>query len=107
ARDGVPIRRAERPALERGVRASTDTALMRIADAFGPGRAPVVSFEFFPPRTPEAETRLFDTVTRLAPLRPTFVSVTYGAGGPTRRLTRDVVTRVKPEVGGGVRARPS
>lgn len=72
---------------------------MRIADAFGPGRPPVISFEFFPPRTPEAERRLFDTVAQLAPLRPTFVSVTYGAGGTTRRLTRDIVVRIKHEIG--------
>jgi len=72
---------------------------MRIADAFGPGRPPVISFEFFPPRTPEAEARLFDTVARLAPLRPTFVSVTYGAGGTTRRLTRDIVVRIKNDIG--------
>ena len=72
---------------------------MRIADAFGPGRPPVVSFEFFPPKTPEAEARLYDTVARLAPLRPTFVSVTYGAGGTTRRLTRDIVVRIKNEIG--------
>lgn len=72
---------------------------MRIADAFGPGRPPVISFEFFPPRTPEAEARLYDTVAKLAPLRPTFVSVTYGAGGATRRLTRDIVTRIKNEIG--------
>lgn len=72
---------------------------MRIADAFGPGRPPVISFEFFPPRTPEAEHRLFDTVTQLAPLRPSFVSVTYGAGGATRRLTRDIVVRIKNEIG--------
>jgi len=72
---------------------------MRIADAFGPGRPPVISFEFFPPKTPEAEGRLFDTVAKLAPLRPTFVSVTYGAGGTTRRLTRDIVVRIKREIG--------
>jgi len=72
---------------------------MRIADAFGPGRPTVISFEFFPPKTPEAEARLFDTVARLAPLRPTFVSVTYGAGGTTRRLTRDIVVRIKTEIG--------
>jgi methylenetetrahydrofolate reductase (NADPH) len=72
---------------------------MRISDAFGPGRAPVISFEFFPPRTPEAEARLYDTVATLAPLRPTFVSVTYGAGGTTRRLTRDIVARIKREIG--------
>ena len=72
---------------------------MRIADAFGPGRPPVISFEFFPPRTPEAEKRLYDTVAKLAPLKPTFVSVTYGAGGTTRQLTRDIVARIKREIG--------
>lgn len=72
---------------------------MRIADTFGPGRPPVISFEFFPPKTPEAEARLFETVAQLAPLRPTFVSVTYGAGGTTRRLTRDIVVRIKREIG--------
>ena len=72
---------------------------MRIADAFGPGKPPVISFEFFPPKTPEAEARLFDTVAQLAPLQPTFVSVTYGAGGTTRRLTRDIVARIKREIG--------
>ncbi|HEX9269910.1 MAG TPA: methylenetetrahydrofolate reductase [NAD(P)H] [Candidatus Limnocylindria bacterium] len=72
---------------------------MRIVEAFGPGAPPTVSFEFFPPRTPEAERRLYDTIADLAPLRPTYVSVTYGAGGTTRVLTRDIVTRVKREIG--------
>lgn len=76
---------------------------MRIADAFGAGptRAgrPGISFEFFPPKTPEAEQRLFETVGRLAPLEPTFVSVTYGAAGTTRRLTIDIVRRIKQEIG--------
>lgn len=72
---------------------------MRIADAFGPGKPLTISFEFFPPRTPEAEARLFDTVAQLAPLKPTYVSVTYGAGGSTRRLTRDIVVRIKREIG--------
>ena len=70
---------------------------MRIADAFG--KRPTVSFEFFPPKTPEAERRLYETVERLAPLVPTFVSVTYGAGGATRRLTIDIVRRIKRESG--------
>ena len=70
---------------------------MRIANAFGGG--PTVSFEFFPPRTPEAEKRLYETVERLAPLKPTWVSVTYGAGGATRRLTVDIVRRIKRESG--------
>ena len=53
--------------------------------------APRVSFEFFPPKTLEASFRLWDTVQVLAPLSPRFVSVTYGAGGTTRELTRDAV----------------
>jgi len=72
---------------------------MRIVDAFAPGKPPSISFEFFPPRTPEAEARLFETVEQLAPLHPTFVSVTYGAGGATRRLTRDIVVRIKRDIG--------
>jgi methylenetetrahydrofolate reductase (NADPH) len=57
------------------------------------------SFEFSPPRTPEAVTRLFETAERLRCLAPTFVSVTYGAGGSTRRTTIDVVTRLQRELG--------
>ncbi len=71
---------------------------MRIADALASG-APSVSFEFFPPRTPEAEQKLYETVQLLRPLRPTFVSVTYGAGGATRRITVDIVRRIKNEIG--------
>ncbi len=52
---------------------------------------PEISFEFFPPRNIEATFRLWDTVQVLAPLAPRFVSVTYGAGGTTRDLTREVV----------------
>ena len=53
--------------------------------------APAVSFEFFPPQSLEASFRLWDTVQSLAPLDTRFVSVTYGAGGTTRDLTRDAV----------------
>ena len=53
-----------------------------------------VSFEFFPPKTIEASFRLWDTVQTLAPLAPRFVSVTYGAGGTTRRLTREAVAAI-------------
>jgi len=53
---------------------------------------PEISFEFFPPKNLEASFRLWDTVQSLAPLAPRFVSVTYGAGGTTRELTRDAVT---------------
>ncbi len=52
---------------------------------------PAVSFEFFPPKTLEASFRLWDTVQVLSPLDPRFVSVTYGAGGTTRHLTREAV----------------
>jgi methylenetetrahydrofolate reductase (NADH) len=47
-------------------------------------KRPAISFEFFPPKTEEMERNLWDTINRLAPLDPNFVSVTYGAGGSTR-----------------------
>ena len=53
-----------------------------------------VSFEFFPPNTAEMETTLWDSVSRLAPLNPHFVSVTYGAGGNTRERTHTVLARI-------------
>ena len=52
---------------------------------------PSVSFEFFPPKNIEGSFRLWDCVNTLAPLEPTFVSVTYGAGGTTRQLTHEAV----------------
>ena len=71
---------------------------MRIAERLK-RREPVFSFEFFPPKTPEAVERLYDTARRLKALQPTFVSVTYGAGGSTRQMTVDLVTRMKRELG--------
>jgi methylenetetrahydrofolate reductase (NADPH) len=71
---------------------------MRIIDCFGRDR-PVFSFEFFPPKTDEGVRNLFNTVQELAELRPSFVSVTYGAGGSTRALTVDLVARIKQEIG--------
>ncbi|WP_018428616.1 methylenetetrahydrofolate reductase [NAD(P)H] [Hoeflea sp. 108] len=56
-----------------------------------------VSFEFFPPKNDDMEARLWDTVTRLEPLRPQFVSVTYGAGGSTRERTARTVRRILEE----------
>lgn len=53
-----------------------------------------VSFEFFPPKTEAMETRLWETVKRLEPLAPHFVSVTYGAGGSTRERTARTVNRI-------------
>lgn len=60
--------------------------------------APIrVSFEFFPPKTEEMEATLWNSVTRLAPLSPAFVSVTYGAGGSTRERTHATVRRIRQE----------
>ena len=56
-----------------------------------------VSFEFFPPNTEEMEARLWDVVQRLEPLAPSFVSVTYGAGGTTRERTHNTVIRILKE----------
>lgn len=56
-----------------------------------------VSFEFFPPRTEEMDKQLWQSVLRLAPLAPTFVSVTYGAGGSTRERTHAIVRRIEAE----------
>ncbi len=71
---------------------------MRIIDCFGNGR-PVFSFEFFPPKTEEGLHNLYSTIGYLAELNPSFVSVTYGAGGSTRDLTVDLVGRIKAEIG--------
>ena len=58
-----------------------------------------VSFEFFPPKTPEMEATLWDAIHRLAPMEPHFVSVTYGAGGSTRERTHQTVARLARETG--------
>jgi methylenetetrahydrofolate reductase (NADPH) len=58
-------------------------------------RKRTVSFEFFPPKTATAATELYENIRRLETLRPSFVSVTYGAGGSTRDLTHDLVVRLK------------
>jgi methylenetetrahydrofolate reductase (NADPH) len=60
---------------------------------------PAFSFEFSPPRTPAGAEKLYRTVEELAPLGPSYVSVTYGAAGSTRELTHDVVLRMQREIG--------
>jgi methylenetetrahydrofolate reductase (NADH) len=71
---------------------------MRIPEAIGTG-APVFSFEFFPPKTAQGEENLYRTIDRLRELEPTFVSVTYGAGGSTRDKTVELVRRIKHDIG--------
>ena len=59
--------------------------------------SPDISFEFFPPKTEEMERSLWETINRLAPLGPNFVSVTYGAGGSTRERTHSTIARILKE----------
>lgn len=68
-----------------------------VARAGSDASRPNVSFEFFPPKTDEAEANLWKAIQRLAPLNPAFVSVTYGAGGSTRERTHRTVTRILAE----------
>ena len=71
--------------------------MARISDLIAAGRT--YSFEFFPPQTQAAQMSLGRAIAELSPLAPSFVSVTYGAGGSTRERTREVVTWVRKETG--------
>lgn len=67
------------------------------SEALRANGAPRISFEFFPPKTDEMEARLWDSISRLEPYGPVFVSVTYGAGGSTRERTHRTVKRILAE----------
>src|SRR5438552_1645671 len=70
---------------------------MRIDELLGRG-LPTISFEFFPPKSEEGFVSLYRTIDDLHPLKPSYVSVTYGAGGSTRQKTVDLVSRIQNEL---------
>jgi methylenetetrahydrofolate reductase (NADPH) len=72
---------------------------MRIDEILSSSAEPVFSFEFFPPKTPEGERTLQATLRELCPLEPSFVSVTYGAGGATRDRTVAITKWIKQDLG--------
>jgi methylenetetrahydrofolate reductase (NADPH) len=71
---------------------------MRIDQILGLGK-PTISFEFFPPKSEAGFTQLYQTVEDLRPLKPSYVSVTYGAGGSTRQKTVELVEKIQNEIG--------
>ncbi len=71
---------------------------MRISDALATVR-PFFSFEFFPPKDDDGSHRLFKTIEALRPLRPAFVSITYGAGGSTRARTVALAKQIQQDIG--------
>ncbi len=71
---------------------------MRLDTVLEGRRQPVFSFEFFPPKTDEGVDQLFETISHLRELEPTFVSVTYGAGGSVRTRTVELVARIRREL---------
>lgn len=87
------MRHVERGTLERWLTAP------RVAGLPAPASRPVptLSFEFFPPKTPELERALWHAIRKLEPLSPAFVSVTYGAGGSTQQRTHATVARIVSE----------
>jgi methylenetetrahydrofolate reductase (NADPH) len=87
---------APRPTLERWLTGTRFSALPARGATHPP---PLLSFEFFPPKTEGLEQQLWLCIRRLEPLAPRFVSVTYGAGGSTRQRTHATVTRIVRETG--------
>lgn len=72
---------------------------MRIIDALRNADYPLFSFEFFPPKTPAGEEKLWAALEDLQTLKPSYVSVTYGAGGSTRTKTVEIVRKIKSNLG--------
>lgn len=70
--------------------------VMKLSDAYGPGKFGL-SFELFPPKTPQGVANLFQHVARLVEFRPSFITCTYGAGGSTQETTLEIIARVRRE----------
>lgn len=75
------------------------TSSRRIDEVLGHGGKPAVSFEFFPPKTESGWAQLYSAIGELHAIKPSYVSVTYGAGGSTRAKTVDLVARIQRELG--------
>src|SRR3954469_9039466 len=71
---------------------------MKLSAAYGPGKFGL-SFELFPPKTPQGLASLFQHVGKLVEFKPSFITCTYGAGGSTQELTLEIVARVHREFG--------
>src|SRR3954471_2450892 len=78
-------------------RRAIHSCVMRIDELLGRGK-PAISFEFFPPKNDAGFAQLYRTIGELHPLRPSYVSVTYGAGGSTREKTVTLVERIQSEL---------
>ena len=100
---GPATENAPRPTLERWLTGTRFNALPARGATHPP---PLLSFEFFPPKTEALEQQLWLCIRRLEPLAPRFVSVTYGAGGSTRQRTHATVTRIVRETGLGAGGAP-
>ena len=72
---------------------------MLVKEILASAAKPVFSFEFFPPKKDDDWETLFGTIAALSPLNPSYVSVTYGAGGSTRSRTHNLVTKIQQETG--------
>jgi len=72
---------------------------MKVTDIWTSGQSPTVSFELFPPRSEKAAVNLEKAIEKLAALKPDFVSVTFGAGGSTREGSRQLIEKLKNEIG--------
>ena len=70
---------------------------MALTDILATARGPLISCEFFPPKTDQGEANLWQCIQELAAIHPAYVSVTYGAGGSTQDRTRRIVTRIRQE----------